>query len=72
MPPHEHLHHALHIRNEDKIKPLLVSFGFSSLFATIFALALSFFEISISVIVPSTAPVWMGTLTLSYMVQSGK
>ena len=70
---HEHIPpHALPIRNKNKIKFLLISFIFSSLFTTAFALALKFFGISINVIIPSTAPVWMGTLTIGYMVQVEK
>ena len=79
MPPPEHRHphisilpHALPIRNANKIKFLFVSFIFSSLFAVTFALALKFFGISINVIIPSTAPVWMGALTIGYMVQIEK
>lgn len=80
MPPHHehmglHLHippHALPIRNANKVKFLFTSFIFSSLFTLSFALALKFFGISINVIVPSTAPVWMGTLTIGYMVQVEK
>ena len=75
MPPHNHLHippHALPIRNKNKIKFLLISFIFSSLFTITFAWALTFFGIPINVIIPSTAPVWMGTLTIGYMVQVEK
>lgn len=73
MPPHNHIPpHALPIRNENEIKFLLVSFIFSSLFTATFALALKFFGISINVIIPSSAPVWMGTLTIGYMVQVEK
>lgn len=72
-PPHEHIPpHALPIRNVNKIKFLFISFVFSSLFAVTFASALKFFGISINVIVPSTAPVWMGILTIGYMVQVEK
>ena len=35
-------------------------------------LALKFFGIPISVIIPSSAPIWMGTLTIGYMVQVEK
>ena len=77
MSPHEYWHkhippHALPIRNANKIKFLFISFIFSSLFTICFALILKFFEIPINVIVPSTAPVWMGTLTIGYMVQIEK
>ena len=73
MPPHEHMHpHALPIRNTNKVKFLFISFIFSSLFAISFGLVLKFFEIPINVIVPSTAPIWMGTLTIGYMVQIEK
>ncbi|MBI2657984.1 hypothetical protein HYX08_04795 [Candidatus Woesearchaeota archaeon] len=80
MPPHHepsaaHLHippHALPIRNENKIKFLFISFVFSSLFALGFALSLRFSGISINVIIPSTAPVWMSTLTIGYMMQTEK
>jgi len=73
MPHHEHIPpHALPIRNGNKIKFLLIGFIFSSLFTVTFALALKFFGIPINVIIPSTAPVWMGTLTMGYMVQVEK
>ena len=80
MPPHHddvghYLHippHALPIRNANKVKFLVISFMFSSLFTLCFALMLDFFEIPINVIVPSTAPIWMGTLTIGYMVQVEK
>ena len=70
MPPHHHLPpHALPIRNRNKIKFLLVSFIFSSLFTLVFGFALSLFQIPVNVIIPSAAPVWMGTLTVGYMMQ---
>lgn len=77
MPPHEHWRnhippHALPIRNTNKVKFLFISFIFSSLFTMSFALVLKFFEIPLNVIIPSTAPVWMGTLTIGYMVQIEK
>jgi len=73
MPHHKPIPpHALPIKNENKIKFLFMSFIFSSLFTIAFALALKFFEIPINVIIPSTAPVWMGTLTIGYMVQIEK
>ena len=75
MPPHNKFHippHALPIRNGNKIKFLITSFVFSSLFAVAFGSALKFFGIPITVIIPSTAPVWMGTLTIGYMVQIEK
>ena len=73
MPPHPDIPpHALPIRNKNKIKFLLISFIFSSLFTVTFALALKFFEIPLNVIIPSSAPVWMGTLTIGYMVQIEK
>ena len=75
MPPHKHIHlppHALPTRNENKIEFLLISFIFSALFTITFALALRFFGIPINVILPSSAPVWTGTLTIGYMVQVEK
>ena len=72
-PPHEHWHgpmppHALPIRNTNKVKFLFFSFIFSTLFTMAFAMSLKFYGIPIEVIIPSTAPVWMGTLTIGYMV----
>jgi hypothetical protein len=73
MTPHEHMHpHALPIRDLNKTKFLFVSFIFSSLFTITFASALKFFGIPINVIIPSSAPVWMGTLTVGYLVQLEK
>ncbi len=70
MPPHAHIPpHALPIKNENKIKFLFISFIFSGLFTITFALTLKFFGIPINVVLPSSAPVWMGTLTIGYMVQ---
>lgn len=56
-------------RYENKLKSLFISFLFSSFFAVLFALALKSFGVSTNVIIPSTAPVWMGILTTVYMVQ---
>lgn len=74
--PHNHKFHipphALPVRNKNKVRFLLISFVFSSVFTMAIALALNFFEIPINVIIPSTAPVWMGTLTIGYMVQIEK
>ena len=73
MPHHKHIPpHALPIKLENRIKFLFVSFIFSSLFTVTFALALKFFDIPINVIIPSIAPIWMGTLTIGYMVQVEK
>lgn len=77
MPPHEHWHkpippHALPIRNRNKVKFLFFSFIFSTLFVAVFAMSLKFYGIPISVIIPSSAPIWMGTLTIGYMVQIEK
>jgi len=41
----------------------------SALFTVLFATILASFAIPITVIIPSSAPVWMGTLTIGYMVQ---
>lgn len=78
MPPHhEHWHghvppHALPIRNANKVKFLFFSFIFSTSFATAFAMLLRVQGISIEVIIPSSAPIWMGILTIGYMVQIEK
>lgn len=80
MPQHHeqigaHLHmppHALPIRNANKAKFLFASFIFSGMFAASFASALKFFGIPVNVIIPSTAPVWIGILTIGYMVQVEK
>ena len=75
MPPHNHLNippHALPIRNKNKIKFLLINFIVSSLFTITFALTLKFFGIPINIIIPSAAPVWIGTLTIGYTVQVEK
>lgn len=72
MPPHHDFAmppHALPVRLANRMKFFFTSFIFSSLFAIVFALALKLFGIPINVIIPSTAPVWMGTLTMGYMVQ---
>jgi len=75
MPPNEHLHippHALPVKNANKAKFIFISFIFSSLFTISFASALKFFGIPVNVIIPSTAPIWMGSLTLGYMMQVEK
>ncbi|MBW2975892.1 hypothetical protein KY347_00440 [Candidatus Woesearchaeota archaeon] len=70
MPLHKHIPpHALPVRLENRIKFLFVSFIFSSLFTVAFALTLKVFGVPINVILPSSAPVWMGTLTIGCMVQ---
>ena len=71
MPKHKHIPpHALPVKNVNKVKFLIGSFICSSLFTIGFALALGSFEIPINVIIPSSAPVWMGTLTMGYIVQT--
>ena len=77
MPPHDHWHnhippHALPIRNTNKVKFLFFSFIFSTFFTMTFAMSLKFYGIPIEVIIPSSAPIWMGTLTIGYMVQIEK
>ncbi len=73
MVPHEHIHpHALPVRNVNKARFLATSFACSSLFTLAFMGALLFSGISMSVIIPSSAPIWMGTLTLGYMMQVEK
>jgi len=64
--------HALPIKNKNKIKFIFVSLIFSTFFVFLFALALNFFGIPVTVIIPSSAPIWMGTLTVGYMVQIEK
>lgn len=73
MPPHKHIPpHALPIRNVNKIKFLFISFIFSSLFTVLIAFTLKSFGIPINVIIPSSAPVWVGTLTIGYIMQVEK
>lgn len=75
MPPHGHMHippHALPIRNVNKVKFLLISLIFSSLFTIFIAFTLKYFSIPINVILPSSAPIWVGTLTIGYMMQVEK
>jgi len=73
MPPYKQLPpHALPIRNKNKVIFLMISFVLSSFFTVTFALVLKFFGVPINVIIPSSAPVWMGTLTIGYMVQIEK
>ncbi|MBI3034720.1 hypothetical protein HYY71_00210 [Candidatus Woesearchaeota archaeon] len=79
MPPHEYEHwhkpippHALPIRNTNKVKFLFFSFIVSTLFVAAFAISLRFYGIPVGVIIPSSAPIWMGTLTIGYMVQIEK
>ncbi len=73
MIQHEHIHpHALPVRNVNKARFLAVSVACSSLVTAAFMGALLFSGIQISVIIPSSAPIWMGTLTLGYMMQIEK
>lgn len=72
MPPHHDFAmppHALPVRLENRIKFLFASFIISSLFTLTFASVLKFFGIPVNVIIPSSAPIWIGTLTIGYMVQ---
>lgn len=60
------------VMKNNRIKILVYSFVISSLFTLLFALTLNLVEVPINVIIPSSAPVWMGTLTVGYMVQIEK
>jgi len=53
----------------NRLVALSISFTVSALFTVLFATILASFAIPITVIIPSSAPVWMGTLTIGYMVQ---
>lgn len=67
MPPH-----ALPVRKGNRIKFLALSFAFSTLFTAVFAFALNSSGIPVNVIIPSSAPIWIGTITIGYMVQVEK
>ncbi len=52
-----------------KIKPLMIGLICSSAVTSCFVLVLSIGGIPAGAIIPSSAPIWMGTLTLGYMVK---
>ncbi|MBC8495974.1 hypothetical protein H8D36_07495 [archaeon] len=74
MDRHEHPipPHALPVKNKNKVKFMLTSMIYSALFTVGFAFALFACTIPLNVIIPSSAPVWMGTLSLAYMMQIEK
>ena len=75
MPVHPEFNippHALPIRNENKVKFLVVSFLISTLVTIFFALLLNFVKIPITVTLPTSAPIWIGLTTIGYMVQVEK
>lgn len=65
MPPH-----ALPIKNANKVKFLVISLLASTSLTFGFALLLNHFNIPIIVILPTSAPIWVGLTTIGYMVQT--
>lgn len=61
--------HALPVRNNNKVRFMILSITFSLMITVAFAFALKLFGIPVTVIIPSIAPILMGTITLGYMVQ---
>ena len=75
MPPHNEFRippHALPIKNRNKIKFLVISFLVSTLITLLFAFLANFYKIPITVILPTSAPIWIGITTIGYMVQTEK
>lgn len=70
MPHHDKVSYAFETRNryESKTKPLMIGLICSSAVTSCFVFVLSVGGIPAGVIIPSSAPIWMGTLTLGYMV----
>lgn len=55
---------------ENKLKSLTIALIFGSFITLILGLVLKFFSISINIILPVLAPVWVGSITLIYSVNS--
>lgn len=75
MPPHHEFiipPHALPIRNRNKVKFLVISFLVSTTITLLFDLLLYFYKIPTIVILPTSAPIWIGLTTIGYMVQIEK
>ncbi len=53
---------------EEKTRSLLIGLTCSSVLTSCFVITLSISGIPAGVIIPSSAPIWMGTMTLGYMV----
>jgi hypothetical protein len=70
MPPHDKIPpHALPIKNKNKAKFLGISIVISSTVTFLVGIALSLLNIPLTTIIPSSAPILMGTTTMSYMMQ---
>jgi len=55
---------------ENKGKTLIIALIFGSLATLIIGLVLKYFDISINIILPVLAPIWVGSITLIYSVNS--
>ncbi len=73
MLPHKKIPpHALPIRNKNKVKFLGISIVTGSLITLLVGATLYLINIPMTTIIPSCAPILMGTITMSYMMQVEK
>ncbi len=72
MPPHLHKHERLpvSIHLDYRLRSLIVSVLVGSLIAFLIAFTLLLFTIPIIVVLPTTAPIFVGGITLCYMMQN--
>jgi len=68
-PPLKSLPHH-HPPKERKTKSLIMAIIFGTIIAAGVGFILWYFEISINIILPVLAPIWIGTITLVYSVNS--
>ena len=67
MPHHKHLH--IQKFRKSKIVNVISSFVLASLFTFYFATILGSFGMAIEVVIPSSAPIWIGSLNIIYKIQ---
>lgn len=70
-PPHPKPHGGPpHLRVKSRARRVVLAFVISTLVALGIGYILYYFEISINVILPVLAPIWVGVATISYMAMS--
>ena len=62
MPPHHNPHYG------NRMKAMLVGFALSTAISLVAGTTLNHFQIPVTVILPTLAPIWIGITTLTFML----
>ena len=68
FPPLKSLPHHQGVVNRKRVKELIISLVLGTAIALVVAFVLGYFKISINVILPVIAPIWIGSISVIYSV----